>query len=95
VIEKMLEKGIRFRKEETKGILKGLTFVFTGALSSFTRDEAKMIVEEQGGKTSTTVSQNVNIVVAGESAGSKLDKAKKLGIKVISEDEFLRMIKKE
>ncbi len=57
------------------------------------RDEAKKIVESLGAKTSNSVGKKVNIVVAGEEAGSKLDKARQMGIKIIGEDEFLEMIK--
>jgi DNA ligase (NAD+) len=67
--------------------------VFTGGLASMSRDDAKKQVEEMGARTADSVSKTVNLVVAGESAGSKLDKATKLGIKVIGEDEFLKLLK--
>lgn len=70
---------------------KGMTFVLTGALSLFTRDEASEIIEQFGGKTSSSVSKKTSIVVAGEAAGSKLKKANELGIKVINEEEFRQM----
>ncbi len=69
------------------------TFVFTGTLINFGRDEAKDTVKKLGGFTSDSVSKGVDYVVAGESAGSKLTKAKNLGITVLSEDEFLELIK--
>ena len=71
---------------------KGMTFVLTGALSQFTRDEASEIIEQFGGKTSSSVSKKTSIVLAGEDAGSKLRKANELGIRVINEDEFREMI---
>ncbi len=72
---------------------KGITFVLTGTLSHFTRDEASAIIEQYGGKTSSSVSKKTGIVLAGEDAGSKLQKAAALGIRVINEDEFSEMIK--
>ena len=72
---------------------KGLSFVLTGTLSKFNRNEASKIIESYGGKTSSSVSKKTSIVLAGESAGSKLTKANALGIKVINEDEFEQMIK--
>lgn len=72
---------------------KGMTFVLTGALSLYTRDEASAIIEQFGGKTSSSVSKKTSIVLAGEDAGSKLRKATELGIKVINEEEFAEMIK--
>ncbi len=70
----------------------GKTFVFTGTLTRFTRDEAEAEVKKRGGKATSSVSKATDYVVAGEKAGSKLDKAQKLGVAVISEDEFLTMI---
>ncbi|MBR3767777.1 MAG: NAD-dependent DNA ligase LigA [Clostridia bacterium] len=72
---------------------KGMTFVLTGALSKYTRDEASEIIEQFGGKTSSSVSKKTSIVLAGEDAGSKLRKATELGIRVINEEEFSEMIK--
>ena len=73
---------------------KGMTFVLTGALSRFTRDEASAIIEQFGGKTSSSVSKKTSFVLAGEEAGSKLTKAKELGVAVIDEEAFLKMIGK-
>ena len=70
-----------------------MTFVLTGALTKFTRDEASDLIEKFGGKTAGSVSKKTSIVLAGEAAGSKLKKANELGVKVIGEDEFLEMIK--
>ncbi|MCX8110314.1 MAG: NAD-dependent DNA ligase LigA, partial [Syntrophorhabdaceae bacterium] len=93
-IERILKAGVEIEYEKTgERPLEGLVFVFTGALTSMSRDEAKKIVESLGAKTSNSVGKKVNIVVAGEEAGSKLDKARQLGIKIIDEDEFLLMVK--
>lgn len=94
VIEKILSSGLKIERTEMRrrGKLQGKTFIFTGTLSRFTRDEAKRMVENEGGKTVSVVSKKTGFVVAGEDAGSKLEKAKKLGVAVISEDEFIRMI---
>ncbi|MEP6755867.1 MAG: NAD-dependent DNA ligase LigA, partial [Chthonomonadales bacterium] len=70
----------------------GMTFVFTGAMTIYSRDEAEFIVRQQGGKASGSVSKNTSFVVAGEKAGSKLAKAAELGVKVISEEEFREML---
>ncbi len=70
----------------------GKSIVFTGTLSTLSRDEAKEIVEKLGGKASSSVSAKTYLVVAGKNAGSKLEKAKNLGVKIISEQEFLEMI---
>lgn len=70
----------------------GMTFVLTGALSLFTREGATEKIESFGGKASGSVSKKTTYVVAGENAGSKLRKAKELGIPVISEQEFLEML---
>lgn len=74
-------------------VFKGKTFVLTGTLPNMTRDEASAIIKSHGGKTSSSVSKNTSFVLAGESAGSKLDKAKNLGVIILTEDEFLGMIK--
>jgi len=80
------------KKENTDERFKGLTFVLTGTLSEFTRSEAGKIIESFGGRTSNSVSKKTDYVLVGEDAGSKLDKAQKLGVKVISEDEFRQML---
>lgn len=71
----------------------GKTFVLTGALSLFTRDEAEALIEKYGGKASSSVSKKTDFVLAGDNAGSKLDKARALGVKIIDEAEFEEMIK--
>lgn len=74
---------------------KGLTFVLTGTLQSMTRDEASEKIKQMGGKTSSSVSKNTSYVIAGENAGSKLDKAEKLGVIILTENDFLSMIEKD
>lgn len=95
LIKKLKKVGVEIVEERKEKIqpLKGLTFVFTGALESMTREEAKRKVREAGGNVSESVSKKVNFVVVGKDPGSKLEKAKKLGIKTISEAEFLSFFK--
>ncbi len=87
--------GLRFEKEavsSSSGKFKGKTFVLTGTLSKLTRQEAEEKIIAEGGKASSSVSKKTDFVVAGENAGSKLDKALKLGVKVINEIEFLELL---
>ena len=95
LIRKLREAGVDFRSREEKkdDRFAGKTFVLTGALSRFTRDEASAIIESFGGKAAGSVSKKTSFVVAGENAGSKLTKARELGIPVLSEDEFAEMIR--
>jgi DNA ligase (NAD+) len=74
------------------GAISGKTFVLTGSLSGFTREEAQEAIEEKGGKVSSSVSKKSNYVVAGDAPGSKFDKAKALGVAVITEDEFIKLL---
>jgi DNA ligase (NAD+) len=83
-----------FEKKQTGTALAGKTFVVTGTLSRFSRDEIHALIEAEGGKASGSVSKKTSFLVAGEEAGSKLDKAKSLGVPVLSEDEFLAMVGK-
>ena len=76
-----------------QGTLTGKTFVLTGALSSSTRDEAKQLIEERGGAVASSVSKRVDYVVVGEAPGSKRDKARALGIPILTEEEFLHMVR--
>ncbi len=79
-------------EKESLNILKGMTFVFTGSLHCCSREKAKEIVEKLGGKATNSVSKKTTYVVVGEKAGSKYEKAKKLGVKTINEEEFLKLI---
>lgn len=90
LINRLREAGVSFESsEEIKDSrFAGLTFVLTGTLSTYTRDEASAIIESFGGKTSSSVSKKTSYVLAGENAGSKLTKAESLGIPVIDEREF-------
>ncbi len=94
LIERLKEYGLNteFKKDIIDNRFEGLTFVLTGTLSQFKREEAKALIEKFGGKTSSSVSKKTSYVLAGEEAGSKLDKANSLGVKVITEDEFAQMI---
>ncbi len=94
MIEKLREAGVNFESgsQSTDQRFAGLTFVLTGALSLFTRDEATERIEACGGKASGSVSKRTSYVVAGENAGSKLKKANELGIPVLTEEEFLNML---
>ncbi len=98
VIEKMLDAGVKieYKPKLKKGDrLKGKTFVLTGTLESFTREEAKSMVEEVGGRVSSSATKKIDYVVVGKDPGSKLDVAKSLGIKTIDEEEFKRLIRHE
>ncbi len=94
-IEKLFAGGVKPQtaKKVAAGILTGQTFVLTGTLPTLSRDEAKKIIIANGGKVSGSVSKNTSYVVAGESAGSKLDEAEKLGVSIIDEEALLRMVK--
>jgi len=93
-IEKLRKNGVIVEKEEKKkvGKFNGLTFVLTGTLPTMSRELAKEKIINFGGKVSGSVSQNTSYVVAGEEAGSKLTDAQKLGVKIIDEKEFLKML---
>ena len=92
-INALLRAGITFREKELRqGVFSSMRVVLTGSLSSMKRSKAKEEIEARGGSVADSVSKTVDLVVAGEEAGSKLDKAKKLGIKIIGEEEFLSML---
>ena len=80
------------RDESTPRTLEGLTIVVTGSLEHFSRDEAKEAILIRGGKASGSVSKNTSYLVAGESAGTKLDKAEQLGVPVLDEDGFRELL---
>ncbi len=79
-------------EKKTSVKLEGKTFVFTGTLHTISRDQGKKIVKDNGGLVSSTVSKKTDYIVVGDDAGSKLDKAKKLGVQTISEEEFLKLV---
>jgi DNA ligase (NAD+) len=93
-IELLKKAGVKViePKVKEKGKLVDKTFLFTGALKTFGRDEARNLVESMGGMTVSSVSKKVDFVVVGEDPGSKSDKAKELGIKILTEEEFKKMI---
>ena len=97
IIEKLVAEGVNtiVKEEQSNGDQRfaGITFVITGTLPSLGRKEAATLIENYGGKVSSSVSKKTNYVLAGEAAGSKLTKANELGIKVITEDELKQMIK--
>lgn len=96
LINKLKEAGVNMEsleEESSDNRFEGQTFVLTGALSKYTRDEASDIIEKLGGKISGSVSKKTAYVLAGEDAGSKLTKAQNLGVTVITEEEFEEMIK--
>ena len=95
-INKLFERGVNIVYDNAVSgeKFKGLKFVLTGTLENFSRLDAQKLIESEGGECSSSVSKNTDYVLAGESAGSKLDKATALGVKVISEQQFLDMLKK-
>ena len=96
LLKKLKSKGVITKEVEknTKNLtLKGKTIVLTGTLSSLTRDEAKAKIRGLGGDISSAVSKKTDLLIAGNDPGSKYDKALELGVKIIDEEEFLKMIK--
>jgi len=97
VIQTLLKAGERVlppgSAEEAPDLFVGQTFVFTGTLERFTRQEAAALVGRLGGRAASSVSKKTSYVVAGPGAGSKLDKAKELGVAVLTEGEFLEMVR--
>ncbi|HSN13834.1 MAG TPA: NAD-dependent DNA ligase LigA, partial [Anaeromyxobacteraceae bacterium] len=95
VVRRLLAAGVTPEAEQidARGPFAGKTVVLTGGLSAMSRDDAKAEIERRGGKVSGSVSKKTDLVVAGEEAGSKLEKARSLGVKVVGEEEFLAMLK--
>ncbi len=98
VIDKLRKAGLNFYQEEVQTSsdkLQNLQFVFTGELDKYSRSEAKKIVESMGGRVSSSVSRKTDYIVVGKNPGSKFEKAKSLGVKIIDEKEFLKLIGEE
>jgi len=95
MVERLRDAGVNFEslRTVTDNRFAGMTFVLTGALSKFTREEATEKIELFGGKAAGSVSKKTSYVVVGENAGSKERKARELGIPILSEDDFLQMIR--
>ncbi|MCK4958759.1 MAG: NAD-dependent DNA ligase LigA, partial [Planctomycetes bacterium] len=96
IIAEMIAAGLKPERpqEKTAQTLSGKTIVVTGSLTNFTRQEIERTIKDNGGKTASSVSKKTGFVLAGENAGSKLEKAKKLGVEVITENDFIKMIGK-
>jgi DNA ligase (NAD+) len=94
LVEELRAAGVTLKgKKKQRGTkLAGKTFVLTGTLANYSRDEAKKMIEDAGGKVTGSVSKKTDYVVAGEDAGSKLEKAKELGVPVINEDEMRSIV---
>jgi DNA ligase (NAD+) len=96
LINRLKNSGVNINAIEDENLdnrFEGKVFVLTGSLEKYTREEASNIIEKFGGKTSSSVSKKTDYVLAGEEAGSKLTKAESLGVKIINEDEFEKMVK--
>jgi DNA ligase (NAD+) len=98
-VRRLKEAGVRMREEraegdEGSGLFRGKTFVVTGKLPTLTRDQAGALIEGEGGRVASSVSKKTDYVLAGEEAGSKLEKAIKLGVPVIDQEELLAMAKR-
>jgi DNA ligase (NAD+) len=96
VVERLRAAGLQFTYQSTRpkgGPLAGMVFVLTGTLPGMSREEAKNAIEGAGGKVSGSVSKKTTYILAGEDAGTKLDKARELGVKILTEEQFLAMLK--
>lgn len=95
LVEELMSKGITLAETQVvnEGVFQGKTFVLTGTLPTLTRNQATEIIENNAGQVVSSVSKNTSFVLAGEAAGSKLEKAKTLGITILSEQDFLKMLK--
>ncbi|HEX9757156.1 MAG TPA: NAD-dependent DNA ligase LigA [Nitrospiria bacterium] len=93
-INRLVKAGVHWKKKDPtpKGIFSGMTFLFTGSLSSMSRDEAKQTVENHGGKTLNSLSKKITHVVMGSDPGSKAEKAKKMALPILDEEAFLRLL---
>ncbi|MFH1643351.1 MAG: BRCT domain-containing protein, partial [Patescibacteria group bacterium] len=98
LLNKLKQVGIELKKPKTLSFFtnqksKGLLFVFTGSMSSLSRDSAKQKVIDGGGRVAESVSKDTSFLVVGKNPGSKFEKAQKLGIKIIEESDFIKMLK--
>ena len=95
LIERLRERGLTFDEPQTQtgGALKGMIVVITGSLPTLSREQAAAMVEANGGRISSSVSKKTSFVLVGEDAGSKLEKARTLGVETIDEAEFLRRVR--
>ena len=93
-IEQLIKMGVEIEYQQNKDsqILKNKTFVLTGSLASMTRSDAQQMIENNGGKVTSSVSQNTSYLVAGENPGSKIKKASNIGVNIISEDQLVKLI---
>lgn len=97
-VNRLLEAGVRpqmHAQQDAGTLFEGMTFVLTGTLPTLSRAQAQEMIRKNGGKTTGSVSKKTSIVLAGESAGSKLDKARELGVRIIDEAQFLQMIEQQ
>ena len=95
VVDKLQGAGVNLTAKATakrSAELRGKQFVLTGKLPTLSREQATALIEQHGGRVTASVSQKTDFVLAGEDAGSKLDKARALGVRVIDEPEFLKMV---
>ena len=96
IIQKLFDSGVQIvypdKQKITSGVFAGKTFVLTGALPTLSRDDATKLIEDNGGKVSSSVSKNTDFVLLGKEPGSKYDKALVLGVKILEEDEFLSLL---
>ena len=96
IIQKLFDSGVQIvypdKQKITSGVFAGKTFVLTGTLPTLSRDDATKLIEDNGGKVSSSVSKNTDFVLLGKEPGSKYDKALVLGVKIIEEDEFLSLL---
>ncbi len=96
IIEKLKKAGVNMKSKEKRfDVLKGLSFVVTGSLKNFSREQVKEFIEILGGRVSESVSRKTDYLIVGENPGSKYEKAKKYKVKTISEEEFLKMVEEE
>jgi len=97
-VNRLLEAGVRpqmHAQQDAGTLFEGMTFVLTGTLPTLSRAQAQEMIRKNGGKATGSVSKKTSIVLAGESAGSKLDKARELGVRIIDEAQFLQMIEQQ